>query len=86
MDERRVRHLNSGPVHTDGTYVLYWMQQSQRALFNPALEYAAGEANRMGRGLIVGFGLTDAYPEANQRHYAFMLEGLAEVGEALHQR
>ena len=29
--------------------------------------------------VVVGFGLTDDYPEANLRHYAFMLEGLREV-------
>jgi deoxyribodipyrimidine photo-lyase len=62
------------------------MQQSQRAYQNHALEYAARRANELGQGLIVGFGLTSDYPEANERQYAFMLEGLAETGDALRRR
>jgi deoxyribodipyrimidine photo-lyase len=36
--------------------------------------------------VLVGFGLTADYPEANARHYAFMLEGLAETEHALRRR
>ena len=36
--------------------------------------------------MLVGFGLTNSYPEANARHLTFMLEGLAEVEAALHER
>ena len=35
---------------------------------------------------VVGFGLTDGYPDANARHYTFMLEGLREVDAALAAR
>src|SRR5687767_2345890 len=35
----RVQVLNDVPIDARGRYVLYWMQQSQRAQFNPALEY-----------------------------------------------
>ena len=35
----RLRWLNLEPVASGG-YVLYWMQQSQRAEANHALEYA----------------------------------------------
>jgi deoxyribodipyrimidine photo-lyase len=62
------------------------MQQSQRAEFNPALEYAVAQANRIGKGVVVGFGLTDDYPEANLRHFTFMLEGLRETAKALEKR
>ena len=79
----RVQILNDAPMKLGGRYVLYWMQASQRAEWNHALEYAAGRANELGLPLVVGFGLTDDYPEANERHYAFMLEGLADVGAAL---
>ncbi|MFA6174420.1 MAG: deoxyribodipyrimidine photo-lyase [Kiritimatiellales bacterium] len=34
----------------------------------------------------VVFGLMDDYPEANERHYAFMLEGLAETFQTLEKR
>ena len=59
--------------------MLYWIQQSQRAEHNPALEHAARRANQHGKPLLVGFGLMDDYPEANARHYRFMLRGLAET-------
>jgi deoxyribodipyrimidine photo-lyase len=81
----RHQSLNDRPV-VQGRYVLYWMQQSQRADFNHALEAAVREANRLGQGVVVGFGLTDDYPEANLRHYAFMLEGLKETEQALKKR
>ena len=54
--------------------------------FNPALEIAIDEANRLRLPVLVGFGLTEDYPEANARHYAFMLEGLAETQQALQAR
>src|SRR5204863_564357 len=67
VQETRVRRLSDEAVRDDGRYVLYWMQQSQRARFNHALEYAAERANGLGRPLLVGFGLMDDYPEANER-------------------
>ncbi|MCA1787261.1 MAG: deoxyribodipyrimidine photo-lyase, partial [Desulfobacteraceae bacterium] len=81
----RIRRLNDTPVRK-GPYVLYWMQQSQRAAWNHALEYAIDQANEYNLPLVVGFGLTHAWPEANLRHYTFMLEGLAETGRALADR
>lgn len=86
MERARIQQLNDRDPDQSGQYVLYWMQQAQRAESNHALEYAARLANQRGQGLIVGFGLMDGYPEANERHYAFMLEGLSEVRDALHER
>jgi deoxyribodipyrimidine photo-lyase len=80
----RVQNLNDRDVG-DGDYVLYWMQSSQRAEQNHALEYAVQRANEMGQRLLVVFGLTDDYPEANLRHYAFMLEGLKDAQETLRE-
>lgn len=62
------------------------MQQAQRAEDNHALEHAVQWANELGKPLLVGFGLTDDYPEANARHYQFMLQGLAEVETSLKRR
>ena len=62
------------------------MQQSQRAAYNHALEYAVQQANKQDRMLLVAFGLTDDYPEANLRHYTFMLEGLKETQATLASR
>ena len=69
-----------------GRYVLYWMQQSQRSEYNDALNVDIREANRLDLPLLVVFGLTDAYPDANLRHFHFMLEGLQEVEQALRRR
>jgi deoxyribodipyrimidine photo-lyase len=79
----RVQVLNEARENLGGRYVLYWMQASQRAQWNHALEYAAFRANELGRPLVVCFGLMDEYPEANERHYAFLLEGLSDVRAAL---
>jgi deoxyribodipyrimidine photo-lyase len=78
----RIQLLNDADL-AKGKYVLYWMQQSQRAEYNHALEYAIHKANRLGQGVLVAFGLTDDYPEANLRHYTFMLEGLQETRRTL---
>ena len=83
--EERVRDLNEEDVR-NGDYVQYWMQSSQRAEQNHALEYAVKRANDLDQRLLVVFGLTDDYPEANLRHYAFMLEGLEDAQEALARR
>ncbi len=75
VQEARIRLLNSH-APANGAYVLYWMQSSQRGEYNHALELAIEYANKRKQPLIVYFGLTDAFPEANERHYHFMLEGL----------
>lgn len=85
IERTRLKDLNDAPEQT-GDYVLYWMQQSQRATFNPALETAVAHANRLDLPVLVGFGLSDRYPEANARHYAFMLEGLCDVESSLLRR
>lgn len=85
IQEERIRRLNKHAARA-GEYVLYWMQQSQRAEFNHALELAVRRANELHRPLLVAFGLMDDYPEANLRHYRFMLDGLAEVGKTLERR
>ena len=81
----RIQVLNDLEIRK-GDCVLYWMQQSQRSEMNHALEYAIREANRLKLGVLVGFGLTDDYPEANLRHYTFMLEGLKETQSSLAKR
>jgi deoxyribodipyrimidine photo-lyase len=62
------------------------MQQSQRDVYNHALEYAVMEANRMNLPLIVLFCLIPDFPDANCRHYTFMAEGLVEVKKGLYER
>jgi len=86
IQDTRIQPLNDLDIRFGADYVLYWMQQSQRAECNHALEYAVQQANDLGLGVVVAFGLTDDYPEANLRHYTFMLEGLTETGALLERR
>ena len=85
VDPARIHFLTDSEPPA-GDYVLYWMQASVRSTFNPALEFAIAEANRLESPLVVCFGLTDDYPEASERHYRFLLEGLAAVSTALQRR
>lgn len=66
--------------------ILYWMQSSQRAFGNPALERAIAEANARDMAVRVVFGLTSDYPEATEPHYAFMRQGLEDVAHGLAAR
>ena len=59
----RAQSLNEAEVK-EGNYVLYWMQSSQRAEQNHALEYAVQQANDLDQRLLVVFGLTDVGPIA----------------------
>jgi deoxyribodipyrimidine photo-lyase len=81
----RIQKLNDRPLQR-GRFVLYWMQASQRAEYNHALEYAIRQANEQKLPVVVLFVLTDLFPEANLRHYTFMLGGLQEVKSRLDER
>jgi deoxyribodipyrimidine photo-lyase len=85
IQKERIKALNTKSVKK-GVYVLYWMQASQRAEYNHALEYAIAQGNERRQPVVVFFGLTERFPEANERHYAFMLEGLGEVKQSLEKR
>jgi deoxyribodipyrimidine photo-lyase len=67
-------------------YIVYWMQSAQRVEENPALNYAVSKANDLEVPLIVFFNLSDQFPDANLRHYYFMLEGLKDVKSELEER
>lgn len=86
IQNTRIQNLNDQARRADGAYVLYWMQEAQRARGNPALEMAIRGANKYGLPVVVCFGLMDGYPEANARHYAFMLDGLADCAAELKTR
>jgi deoxyribodipyrimidine photo-lyase len=79
IQEERIVALNNEPVRRGRKYVLYWMQAAQRTKYNHALEYAIQKANELKKPVLVLFCLTDNFPDANLRHYYFMLEGLKQV-------
>lgn len=85
MQPERLTKLNERRT-ANGRYILYWMQAAQRAVDNPALEYAVGWADQLELPLVVGFALHEGYPGANARHFAFLLQGLAETAAALAER
>ena len=85
IQKERIKLLNQKGVNK-GKYVLYWMQASQRTENNYALEYGILKANELRQPIIVFFGITDHFPEGNERHYYFMLEGLREVKQSLEER
>lgn len=86
IQPERIRFLNEQPERPERPYVVYWMQNAQRTFCNHALEYAIREANRLDKPVLVFFGLTGDFPEANARHYTFLLEGLRDVERELEER
>lgn len=85
IEKERLEKLNEKDIR-EGDHVLYWMQRSQRADHNHALEFSISKANEMNVPLLVLFCLTKDFENANLRHYQFMLEGLEETKERLEKR
>jgi len=81
----RILELNNHPLQ-NRQFLIYWMQAAQRVEWNHALEHAVQLANERGKPVLAVFSLTDDFPEANERHYAFMLEGLKETQAVLAKR
>ncbi|WP_102126068.1 deoxyribodipyrimidine photo-lyase [Deinococcus planocerae] len=85
IQAERVQVLRPGEPSGKG-FVLLWVQSSVRTRDNHALEYAAGEARRLGVPLAAVFGLNPDYPEANARHFQYLLEGLRDLRAGLARR
>ena len=85
MNPKRILTIQKPKARPKKSYVLYWMQQSQRVHYNHALEHAIHIANSKELPVLVYFGLAKSYPEANDRHYQFMLEGIKEVSALLNK-
>ena len=82
----RIQFLNERDVRSGAGYVLLWMQRAQRARMNHALTFAIRQANELELPLLAVFGITQRFPAANTRSYAFMLEGLRETEQGLRER
>ena len=85
IENTRIKLLNQKTVQPR-ELVVYWMQSSQRTSFNHALEYAIQTSNKLNKFLKVYFVINKSYPEAQNRHFIFMLEGLYEVQKELSQK
>lgn len=79
-----VRH--SGPPDPEGTCIVYWMQRSQRAIDNLALDAAVNAGNALGKPIVVFFAPVPFYPHANLRHYKFLSEGIPDIASGLAKR
>jgi len=82
----RVRVLRPGLPDPDERCVVYWMQRAQRGTDNPALNLAIELGNALRQPVLAVFGLTADYPEAERRHYRFLVDGLPRVREDLKAR
>lgn len=84
--DARVTDRRSGLPDLNGRCVVYWMQRSQRALDNPALEVAVRAANLLGLPCVVFFAPVPFYPHANLRHYRFLNQGIPDIAAGLKKR
>ncbi len=84
--DARVTVRRAGAADGEGSCVVYWMQRSQRALDNPALETAVKAANLLGRPCVAFFAPVPFYPHANQRHYRFLNQGIPAIAGELKKR
>ena len=85
-DNPRVTLRKGGTFDPEGQCVVYWMQRSQRALDNPALNLAVEAANLLKKPVVAFFSLIPNAHHANRRHYQFMLKGLQDVAQGLRAR
>ena len=79
IDDLRI-HAAEEPGPVRGDFVLYWMQGvAMRTHDNPALDFAAEQANRLRLPLLVYQGLRADYPWASDRIHTFILESAADL-------
>ncbi|MGC8754817.1 MAG: deoxyribodipyrimidine photo-lyase [Thermosulfidibacteraceae bacterium] len=86
MFGERTKKLNNMMENTNGNYVVYCMEASQREDFNHALEFSIHKANTLKKPVIVAFFITDKYKFSNQRYYRFMIEGILKTKEKIENR
>jgi len=79
--EKRARQLNNLKIKSGS--VVYWLSRDQRVRDNWALLAAQELALANREKLIVVFTLSSQFIGASYRQYSFMLDGLAELDQAL---
>ena len=97
IQQTRLRWLNDRPLPTQQSVsaassshqqqcVVYWMQRSVRSEMNHALEMAITWANHLDLPLLALYCFVPTYPGANERGFAFLIDGLSEVQASLRRR
>jgi deoxyribodipyrimidine photo-lyase len=79
IDDLRVHAGREPAPRAGGELVLYWIQTTHRAHDNFALEFALGQANRLGLPLVVYHALRPDYPWASDRLHSFILEAVVDL-------
>jgi deoxyribodipyrimidine photo-lyase len=82
----RVTVRRPGSPDPNGRCVVYWMQRSQRALDNPALDVAVEVADALQQPVVIFFAPIPFYPHANLRHYTFLAQGIPDIAERARRR
>ncbi len=87
VEQQRIKYLNNiKQENKNGDYILYMMQQSQRIEYNHTLVYTIEKANEFDKPVVVCFAIMPYFPNANFRHYQFMIEGIEELIEEFERR
>lgn len=84
--DARVTVRRDGTPEPEGACVVYWMQRAQRGIDNPALDVAVDAANALRKPVVVFFAPVPFYPNANLRHYRFLVEAISDIAAALSKR
>ena len=81
----RTLDLNGKRYHSDGEYVLYWMQSTHRLDENWGLRAAVRTANRVNLPLVIHQGLDPTYLHASDRHHTYILQGARDTARHAEQ-
>ena len=79
LDDHRIHAPPDARPRHGGEFVLYWMQVTQRAHDNFALNFAIERADALGLPLLVYHGLRHDYPWASDRFHTWILEGVVDL-------
>jgi deoxyribodipyrimidine photo-lyase len=79
LDDYRIHAPPDARPRHGGEFVLYWMQTTQRAHDNFALNFAIEQADALGLPLQVYHGLRHDYPWASDRFHTWILEGVIDL-------
>ena len=82
----RVTARRRGVPDPYGQCVVYWMQRTQRAVDNAALDLAVRLGNELGKPVVAFFAPVPFYPGANRRNLRFLAEGVPDIEEGLARR
>ncbi len=81
----RITVRRDAPPDPNGRCVVYWMERSQRAIDNPALDIAVKIANRLRLSCVI-FLAAPSGEGVGLRHSAFFQQGIEDIAETAAER